>query len=252
MTRIYLQLSVFDPRHPRHPRLKIKIHIMNNFKIFPLGANALTVKFGDEIDIKLNDKAVKLAEFLKKNPFPGFIETVPAYASATVFFDVFKVRRNFPEFKTAFDAVRLLTENAIENSRKIEIKTGKQIEIPVSFEDEFALDLKNILAEKNLSKDEFIEIFTSHTYRVYMLGFLPGFAYLGEVDERIATPRKSKPRLKIPQGSVGIAGRQTGVYPLESPGGWQIVGKTNIEFFNLKAEKPTLLATGDSVKFYAV
>ena len=225
---------------------------MNNFKIFPLGANALTVKFGDEIDIKLNDKAVKLAEFFKENPFPGFIETVPAYASATVFFDVFNVRRNFPEFKTAFDAVRLLTENAVENSGKIKTKKGKQIEIPVSFDDEFALDLKNILAEKNLSKDEFIEIFTSRSYRVFMLGFLPGFAYLGEVDERIATPRKSKPRLKIPQGSVRIAGRQTGVYPLESPGGWQIVGRTNTEFFNAKAEKPTLLETGDSVKFYAV
>ncbi len=83
-----------------------------------------------------------------------------------------------------------------------------------------------------------------------MLGFLPGFAYMGEIDERIAAGRKAKPRLKVPKGSVGIAGRQTGVYPLESPGGWQIIGRTNTEFFTPKAEKPTLLETGDSVKFY--
>ena len=225
---------------------------MNKTEIFPLGANALTVSFGDAIDKRLNDKAVKFAEYFKQNPFPGFIETVPAYACATVFYDVFIVRKNFPEFKTAFDAVRLLTENAVKNSGKIKAKTGKQIEIPVCFDDEFALDLKKLLDEKNLSKKEFIEIFTSKIYRVFMLGFLPGFAYLGEVDERIAVGRKSKPRLKVPPGSVGIAGRQTGVYPLESPGGWQIIGRTDIEFFTPKAEKPTLLATGDSVKFYAV
>lgn len=225
---------------------------VNKLEIFPLGANALTVNFGDEIDVRLNDKAVKLAEYFKQNPFPGFIETVPAYASATVFYDVFVVQKNFPEFKTAFDAVRLLTENAVENFGKIKIKSGKQIEIPVCFDDEFALDLKNLLKEKNLSKDEFIEIFTAQIYRVFMLGFLPGFAYMGEVDERIAVGRKPKPRLKVPKGSVGIAGRQTGVYPLESPGGWQLIGRTDIEFFAPKAEKPTLLETGDSVKFSVV
>lgn len=224
---------------------------MKKIEIFPLGANALTVNFGNEIDVRLSDKTVKFAEYFKQHSFPGFIETVPAYASATVFYDVFTVRKNFPEFQTAFDTVRLLTENAVENSGRIEIKNGKQIEIPVCFDDEFALDLSGLCREKKLSKEEFIEIFTSQIYRVYMLGFLPGFAYLGEIDERLAIGRKIKPRLKVPKGSVGVAGRQTGVYPLESPGGWQIIGKTDISFFTPKAESPTLLATGDSVKFYA-
>lgn len=225
---------------------------MKNFEIFPLGANALTVNFGNEINVRLNDKAVKLAEYFKQHPFPGFVETVSAYASATIFYDVFIVRKNFPEFTNAFDAVRLLAENAVKNSAKLKIETGKQIEIPVCFDNEFALDLKNIIHEKKLSKDEFIEIFTSQTYRVFMLGFLPGFAYMGEIDERIAIGRKQKPRIKIPKGSVGIAGRQTGVYPLESPGGWQIIGRTDAEFFTPKDESPTLLEPGDFVKFYAV
>lgn len=225
---------------------------MNKFKISALGANALTINFGDTIDVRSNDKAVKLAGYFKQNSFPGLIETVPAYASATVFYDVFTVRKNFPEFETAFDAVRLLTENAAGNSGKIKIKSGKQIEISVCFDNKFALDLESILREKILTKEEFIKIFTSRIYRVYMLGFLPGFAYLGETDERISVRRKQTPRTTIPKGSVGLAGRQTGVYPLESPGGWQIIGRTKTEFFTTKAENPTLLATGDSVKFYAV
>ena len=102
---------------------------------------------------------------------------------------------------------------------------------------------------KNLAKEKIIEIFTARTYRVFMLGFLPGFAYLGEVDERIAVPRKETPRLKVPQGSVGIAGNQTGIYPLESPGGWQIIGKTETKLFTPNEKKPTFFQCGDLVKF---
>lgn len=225
---------------------------MKKPKIFPLGANALTVSFGDEISVTLNNRAIKLVEYFERHPFPGFIETVPAYASATVFYDVFTVRKNFAAFATAFDAVRFLSENALENSSSINPKAGKTLKIPVCFDEEYALDLSEFTAEKNLTKKEFIEIFTEKTYRVFMLGFLPGFAYLGELDERIAARRKAKPRLKVPQGSVGIAGRQTGVYPAASPGGWQIVGRTNVDFFTPDDEKPVLLETGDSVKFYSV
>jgi inhibitor of KinA len=107
-----------------------------------------------------------------------------------------------------------------------------------------------VCAERNLTREKVVEIFLEKTYRVFMLGFLPGFSYMGEVDERIAAPRKSAPRLKVPRGSVGIAGRQTGVYPFESPGGWQIIGKTAIELFTPDAEIPTVLRAGDLVKFY--
>ncbi|MDQ3131526.1 MAG: 5-oxoprolinase subunit PxpB, partial [Acidobacteriota bacterium] len=188
--------------------------------------------------------------YFEANQFPGFIEIVPAYSSLTIYYDVLTVRKNFLEFATAFDAVKNSAENALLNLASIKKENSRVIEIPVCFDDENALDLKFVAEINNLKPPEVIEIFTAKTYRVYMLGFLPGFAYLGEIDERIAAPRKSAPRLRVPKGSVGIAGRQTGIYPLASPGGWQIIGKTNVEMFTPNSENPAFLRAGDSVKFY--
>jgi len=106
-----------------------------------------------------------------------------------------------------------------------------------------------VAAKAGLSADAVVDLFTGTSYRVYMIGFLPGFAYMGEVDERIAVPRRSSPRLKVPKGSVGIAGRQTGIYPLESPGGWQIIGRTEVELFTPDDHSPCLLRPGDNVRF---
>ena len=221
-----------------------------NYKIFPIGDNALTIEFGSEIAVELNDRVLQTAEFFERNPFDGLIEMLPAYASLSFFYDVQVVRKNFPDLATAFDAVKYLAENALQNLNESPIVNARLIEIPVSFDAEFALDLEFVAQTNGLSADEVIEIFLARTYRVYMLGFLPGFAYMGEVDECIAAPRKTSPRLKVPKGSVGIAGRQTGIYPLESPGGWQIIGATNVELFTPNAESPTFLQAGDSVKFY--
>ena len=222
-----------------------------NHKIFPLGDNALTIEFGNEISPELNNLVLKLAQFFEQNQFSGLIETVPAYSSLSIFYDVFIVRQNFPEFSTAFSAVKNFAESALQNLDEIPEKKPRLIEIPVSFDNEFALDLEFVATTNNLTPKEVIKIFTAQTYRVYMLGFLPGFAYIGEVNERITAPRKESPRLKVPPGSVGIAGRQTGIYSLASPGGWQIIGKTNVELFTPKAAKPTFLQAGDLVKFYA-
>jgi KipI family sensor histidine kinase inhibitor len=115
-----------------------------------------------------------------------------------------------------------------------------------------APDLELIAAENNISSDDVIEIFLGREYRVFMLGFLPGFSYMGEVDDRIATPRKQVPRSKVPRGSIGIAGKQTGIYSLESPGGWQILGRTPLELFTPEAESPAFLRAGDNVKFYRI
>lgn len=222
------------------------------YKIFPLGDNALTVEFGNEISVELNNRVVQTTEFFERNPFKGLIETLPAYASLSIFYDVLLVRENFPEFTTAFAAVKHLSENALQNLDESSKINTRLIEIPVSFDDEFALDLEFVAQTNDLSPNDVVEIFLARTYRVYMLGFLPGFAYMGEVDERIATPRKTSPRLKVPKGSVGIAGGQTGIYSLESPGGWQIIGRTNVELFTPNAESPTFLQAGDSVKFYEI
>jgi inhibitor of KinA len=225
--------------------------IEKNIKIFPLGDNALTISFGNEISPELNNRVLKLANYFEQNSFPGFIEIVLAYASLSVFYEVLVVRKNFSESSTAFEAVKHFAENALQNLDKIPEKEPRLIEIPVSFEKEFALDLEFVGLTNNLTPDEVVGIFTAQTYRVYMIGFLPGFAYMGEVDKKIATPRKTSPRLKVPKGSVGIAGRQTGIYSLESPGGWQIIGNTNAELFTPEAESPTFLQAGDLVKFYA-
>jgi inhibitor of KinA len=222
----------------------------NDVKFFSLADNALTIELGSVISENLNRRAIKLSNYFEQNKFPGLIETVPAYASVTIFFNILSVRRAFPEFTTAFDAVKKLAENALENLKNIPEKAPRLIEIPVSFDAEFALDLEFVAKENDLKTREVIEIFTAKTYRVYMLGFLPGFSYMGEVDASIATPRRQTPRLKVPKGSVGIAGRQTGIYSLESPGGWQIIGKTDVGLFTPEAENPCFLQPGDTVKFY--
>lgn len=219
-------------------------------KIFPLGESALTVEFANEISPETNDKVINLARFFEKNRFEGFIETVPAYASLTLFYDVFMVRKEFQEFRTAFEAVKNFVEKAAENLTGIGKENSRLVQIPVRFDAESALDLEFVAETNSLTAEKVIEIFTSQTFRVYMLGFLPGFAYMGEVDSRIATPRKTSPRLKVPRGSVGIAGKQTGIYSLSSPGGWQIIGRTDVELFTPEAENPTFLHAGDSVKFY--
>ncbi|MEO8073015.1 MAG: 5-oxoprolinase subunit PxpB [Acidobacteriota bacterium] len=223
--------------------------IEKNIKIFPLGDNALTVSFGNEISPELNNFVLKLAQFFERNQFSGLIETVPAYSSLSIFYDVFIVRKTFHEFPNAYSAVKRCAENALKNLSEISEKESRLIEIPVNFDEEFALDLGFVAATNNLTPKEVVKIFTADTYRVYMLGFLPGFAYMGEVDERIAAPRKTSPRLEVPKGSIGIAGGQTGIYSLNSPGGWQIIGKTKVRLFTPESETPTFLRAGDLVKF---
>jgi len=220
------------------------------YRIFPIGDNALTIEFGREISAEHNNLVLKLAAYFEQNAFQGFVEIVPAYASLTCFYDVWTVRRNFSNFATAFDAVKNFAENALQNLDEFEETKPRLIKIPVCFDKESALDLDWVAAMNNLTAKQVIEIFLHETYRVYMLGFLPGFAYMGEVDKRIAAPRKNSPRLKVPKGSVGIAGRQTGIYSLESPGGWQIIGKTNVKLFTPERDAPTFLQAGDTVKFY--
>jgi inhibitor of KinA len=222
-------------------------------RIFPLGETALTIELANEISGPLNDRVLELFRYFERRPFPGFIESVPAYSSLTIFFDVVQVRNRFPGYRSAFEAVKNLARKALEKKAAAAVRReAAVIEVPVFFDDECAPDLQAIAEFSGLGPDEVIDIFTSGIYRVYMLGFLPGFAYMGEVDKRIAAPRKPVPRLKVPKGSVGIAGRQTGIYPFESPGGWQIIGRTNMELFTPDDETPCFFAPGDHVKFYQV
>lgn len=218
-------------------------------RYFPLGDSALTVEFGNTISEKLNQRAINVARKIEEAGFPGLIETVPAYASATVYFDPYTVRRAFPNFATGFDAVRSLVENAVNEASHKPTTKKSPIEVVVDFGSDAGPDLDIVAKHNSLSTDEVISIFLNKVYRVYMLGFLPGFTYLGELDNRIATPRKQTPRTKVESGSVGIAGSQTGIYSLASPGGWQIIGRADVELFRPDSSKTSLLEPGDRVRF---
>lgn len=218
-------------------------------RIFSLGDNAVTVEFGNSISVPLNEAAVSLADHFTRNPFPGFVEAVPAYASTTIYYRPHEIRDRSGEGKTAFEVVKNFVTEASEKIDVSSDQAHRTISIPVSFDAEHALDLAFVAENSGLDPAEVIEIFLSTTYRVYMLGFLPGFAYMGIVDERIATPRRSAPRLSVPKGSVGIAGNQTGIYPAESPGGWQVIGTTNVELLTNDEQSPCIFSPGDHVRF---
>ena len=221
-------------------------------KIAPLGESAVVVEFGRIIFEEINRRATGLAEHLAENPFPGFVEAVPAYASTTVFFSPETVREWTEGCSSIFDTVAGVITIALDHLLLSEEASDPVIEIRAIFDVNAGPDLALVSEKSGLSVNEVIELFTSSVYRVYMIGFLPGFAYMGEVDERIALPRKQQPRQSVPKGSIGIAGRQTGIYPFRSPGGWQVIGRTEVELFTPNAEKPTLFKPGDLVRFAPV
>jgi inhibitor of KinA len=218
-------------------------------RIFPLGDNAITIEFGNEVSLELNEKALALAQHFDANPFPGYIESVPAYSSTTVFFDIRQVREAFPDYRSAFEAVSAVSHEASAILEETVPRPANTIEIPFQVNADVSLDLGDLSAWSGMSKNEVIEIFLGRTYNVFMIGFLPGFAYMGEVDERIAMPRKRTPRTKVPPGSVAIGGKQTGIYPLESPGGWYIIGRTKTKMFDPEDEHLCPLRPGDQVRF---
>jgi inhibitor of KinA len=190
-----------------------------------------------------------LQQALAKNNFKGFVEMVPAYNSLAIFYDTVRVKNNYPVTTTIFDVVKKITEKLINEINSTAVIKRATITIPVYYNGE---DLEFVATQHQLSIEEVINIHTAKSYRVFMIGFLPGFAYMGKVDERIATPRLSSPRTNVQAGSVGIAGFQTGIYPLQSPGGWQIIGQTPTKIFDATKNNPCLLQAGDEVQFVSI
>lgn len=233
-----------------------------SYTIFSLGDSAVTLDFGNVIDEAINKKVIALFHSLSKEPLPGMIEVVPAYSSLTIYYDVYQLRKTISPSKTVCEWITNELEIRIQWPLPENDSASRLIKIPVCYENEFGLDMEAIASVKNISTEEVIRIHTSKTYRVYMLGFLPGFPYMGEIDEQIKMSRKMQPRQRIEAGSVGIAGRQTGIYPLASPGGWQIVGKTPLKIFEASPNPPPvegtyedsicLLRPGDNVQFYSI
>ncbi|ADT84017.1 5-oxoprolinase subunit PxpB [Thermococcus barophilus] len=207
----------------------------------PAGDSALVIIFGDRIDEGINKKVHAVASAIEKSSPDWLIEVVPTYTSIYVYYDPLKL-----SYQEALDAIKpFLSVEPKEEKPRI-------VEIPTAYGGEFGPDIEFVAQYNGLTIDDVIEIHSKPLYRVYMLGFTPGFAYLGGMDERIATPRLKKPRLKVPAGSVGIAGKQTGIYPIESPGGWRLIGRTPLRLFTPEKDPPTLLQPGDYVKFVPI
>jgi inhibitor of KinA len=221
------------------------------YKIFPLGDSALTIDFGNLIDREINRKVIALFEHLRQQPPEGMIEAVPSYSSITIYYDVVQLSKKIKDDRSVYDHICRIAGELLSKEVKETVVSTDLIRIPVCYDAGFGTDLGRIATEKNISTEEIIDIHCAKTYRVFMLGFLPGFAYLGEVDERIRASRKSQPE-KIMAGSVGIAGRQTGIYPLNSPGGWQIIGRTPLKMFDPTKTEPARLKAGDEVEFYSI
>jgi len=218
------------------------------YSIFPLGDSALTIDFGNIISEDINKKVLQLFHHLKAVANKNIVDLVPAYSSLTVYYDVAFLHHSD---KTAFEAITEILEECLSRTLNIPEKQNKYFDIPVCYSKKFGIDLNYLSDQNHLLIEEIIEIHTSKIYKVYMLGFLPGFTYMGEVDQRISIARKPTP-VKLLAGAVGIAGRQTGIYPLESPGGWQIIGRTPTKVFRKENKCPVLFYPGDEVKFHSI
>lgn len=208
-----------------------------------MGDRALLVELGDGISPLVNKKVRELFLCLKNNRVEGVVETVPGYRSLLIVYDPLKI---------TLSALKERLNKLHTTIDRSEIPKPRTLEIPVVYGGECGPDLNWVAEYHKLSPEEVVRFHTGTTYQVYMIGFTPGFAYMGQLPEAIATPRRETPRTAVPRGSVGIAQSQTGVYPVESPGGWQIIGRTPLRLFDPEKWPPTPLGMGDLVKFLSI
>lgn len=242
------------------------------YTLFPLGDSAVTLDLGPVIDEHHNIRAQAIHDWLQLHRFPGLLDVIVAYSSVSVFYDPAVVRTSGVTGgqRTGVWVEELLVRGWEETARADEGPGadgaradgelagdrptgggGRFFRIPVCYEGVYAPDLEDVARQQGLSVQEVIGLHTAGVYRVYMIGFLPGFPYLGTVDPRLEVPRKQRP-VPVAAGGVGVAGRQTGIYPLNSPGGWSIIGRTPVRLFDPATDPPVQLQTGDRVEFYPI
>ncbi len=224
--------------------------ILNEINFFEISENAISLEFGGDISKATLERISRLNECIKQNPFTELLSTIPAYTTLTLYFDSFKLMNNGSlKGATTFDKISGYIKSLHVETRTDQQTSNQIINIPVCYDATFGFDLEELTSFYQLTKEEIIEIHSSAVYTVYMIGFVPGFPYLGGLSEKLTAPRKQNPRSVIPAGSVGIAGKQTGIYPLETPGGWQIIGRTPLKLFDVNKQQPSLLKAGDKIKF---
>lgn len=216
---------------------------MQKVKIMTAGDSSILVEFGKEISPEVNQKITATVQLMREQHIEGVVDLIPAFCSLLINYD--------PRVVT-YDELKERMQHLLKMDVKSDAQRRRIFEIPVCYGGEYGPDIENIAEHAGLAVDEVIKIHSSRDYLIYMLGFLPGFCYLGGLDERIHTPRLANPRININAGSVGIGGSQTGIYPLNSPGGWQLMGMTPVKTYDPLREVPILVEAGDYIRFVPI
>jgi inhibitor of KinA len=217
---------------------------LRDVRFYPLGDKAIVVSFGNEISNLTHDIIQCISNYLEEYSFEGFAEYVPAFTTVTIFYEPLIVSYQLVQ--------QHLEEMLADLATYSEKPASRLLDIPVVYGGQWGPDLDSVAAHANLSSEEVIRLHTEAEYLVHMIGFAPGFPYLAGLDKAIETPRREVPRPLIAAGSVGIAGKQTGIYPIASPGGWQIIGRTPVRLFDLSRDEPALMRAGDRIRFVPV
>lgn len=229
-------------------------------EIIPLGDSALVVRVRDQFEDEPEetlDEVLRVFQLLQRAAIPGVIELAPAYTSVAVFFDPIAVLKSSGATEGVFEEFATRIRSAIlpasgRHRRRTAASRPRLIEIPVCYDREFGLDLDRVAEHTKLSEREIVDLHSTGEYRVACIGFVPGFTFLAGLPKNLATPRRDVPRKEIAAGSVGIGGAQTGIYPLRSPGGWNLIGRTPLRLFDPANNPPTLLCPGDRVRMRAI